>query len=191
MISKHEVTPSHGNKLKDPTCYSCGWVGHYSNDPQCPNFGQPRMGAIQEEHDHEAVVNKPVDHAETDDPSMDPISDKAVDTTQDVDKVPELSDRGIDEDPLVGSQYTSKGEDYPLETYEEYSDYSDGEQIMVICESHLQTDADGAFPVVVEESNTKSSEPDDGDDIKQWIQSIHIQQDAGQTAKQTTTVVHK
>jgi hypothetical protein len=125
------------------------------------------MGAIQEEHDHKAVVNEPVDHTETGDLSMDPISDEAVGTTQDVDKAPELSDHGIDEDPLVGSQYTSEGKDYPLETYEEYSDYSDGERIMVICESHLQTDADGAFPVIVEESNTKSSEPDDGDDIKQ------------------------
>jgi hypothetical protein len=32
--------PSYGNKSKDTTCYSCGQVGHYSSDPQCPNFGQ-------------------------------------------------------------------------------------------------------------------------------------------------------
>ena len=46
-----------GNKSKDPTCYSCGRLGHYVSDTQCPNFGQPWMGAIQEAHDHNEVVH--------------------------------------------------------------------------------------------------------------------------------------
>jgi len=61
---------------------------------------------------------------------------------------------------------------------------------MVIREDHLQYEADGAFPVVVEESDVEPSEPDDSDAIEQRIQSIRVQQDAGQSAKQTTTVVH-
>ena len=37
--SKPSVSkPNHSNKSKDTTCYSCGRVGHYSSDPQCPNF---------------------------------------------------------------------------------------------------------------------------------------------------------
>jgi hypothetical protein len=39
------------------------------------------MGAIQEEHDHEAVVDKPANHTETGDPSTDPMSDEAADAT--------------------------------------------------------------------------------------------------------------
>jgi hypothetical protein len=70
--------------------------------------------------------------------------------------------------------YTLEGKDYPLETYEEYSNDSDGERIMVIREDHLQLDADGAFPVVVEDNDIKSNEPDDSDDIEQQIQSIRI-----------------
>jgi len=62
---------------------------------------------------------------------------------------------------------------------------------MVIREHHLQYDADGAFPVVVEESDFEISEPDDSDVIEQRIQSIHMWKDAGQPARQTTTVVHK
>jgi hypothetical protein len=39
--SKPSVSkPNHSNKSKDMSCYSCGQVGHYSSDPQCPNFGQ-------------------------------------------------------------------------------------------------------------------------------------------------------
>jgi len=51
----------------------------------------------------------------------------AAEPTQNVDTVPEPSDHGLYEDPLVGSQYTSEGEDYPLEAYEEYSNDGDGE----------------------------------------------------------------
>ena len=51
----------------------------------------------------------------------------AAEPTQDVDTAPEPSDHGLYEDPLVASQYTSEGEDYPLEAYEEYSDNGDGE----------------------------------------------------------------
>jgi len=149
------------------------------------------MGAIQEEHDHKAVVDEPVDNADTGEPLVEPVSDEVAGATQEGDAAPELSDHGIDEDPLVGSQYTSEGEDYPLETYKEYSDYGDGEQMMAIRQDRLQWDADGAFPVVVEDSDTKSSELDDSDAIKQRIQSIRLRQDAGQPAKQTTTVVHK
>jgi hypothetical protein len=62
---------------------------------------------------------------------------------------------------------------------------------MVIREHHLQNDADDAFPVVVEESDSEISEPDDSDVIEQRIQSIHVRKDAGQSARQTTTVVRK
>ena len=50
---------------------------------------------------------------------------------------------------------------------------------MVIREDHLQYEADGAFPVVVEESDVKPSEPDDSDAIEQRIQSICMWKDAG------------
>jgi hypothetical protein len=85
------------------------------------------MGAIQEEHDHKAVVNKPVNNANTGDLLADPVLDKAAEATEDVDAAPEPLDHGIYEDPLIGLQYTSEGDDYPLETYEEYSDDGDGE----------------------------------------------------------------
>jgi hypothetical protein len=181
--------PSHGNKSKDPTCYSCGQVGRYLSDPQCPNFGQRRMGAIQEDHDHKAVVDQPVDSADTGDPEPEPIADKAEGATHDVELEPEPLDHGIDEYPLVGLQYTLEGKDYQLEMYEQYSD--DGEQMMVIREDQLHDDANGTFPVVIEDSDTEVSEPDDNEVIEQRIQSIHIQQDAGHPAKQTTTVVHR
>ena len=171
--------PNPGNKLKEPTCYSCGRVGHYSSDTHCPNFGQPRMGAIQEAHDHEDIVDEPVDSAETGEPVVEPVLDEAAEPTQDVDAAPEPSDHGLYEDPLVGSQYTSEGEDYPLETYEEYSDYGDGERMMAIRDDHLHNDADGVFPMVVEDSDTEVSEPDDNEHIEQQIQSIHVRQDAG------------
>jgi hypothetical protein len=185
--------PSPGNKSKDPTCYSRGRLGHYASDTQCPNFSQPRMGAIQEAHDHNEVVDKPVDNADMGDPVVAPVSDKVAEATPDVDVAPEPSDHGIYDKPLVGSQYTLEGEDYPLEEYEEYSDDGDGERMMVIREHHLQYDADGAFPVVVEESDSEISEIDDSDAIEQRIQSIRVtvRKDAGRTARQTTTVVRK
>jgi hypothetical protein len=73
--------------------------------------------------------------------------------------------------------------------YEQYSD--DGERMMAIRDDHLHDDADGAFPVVIEDNNTKVSELDDDEVVEQQIQSIHTQQDKGQPAKQTTTVVRK
>ena len=97
------------------------------NDAQCPNFSQPRMGAIQEAHDHDEVVDKPVDNVNMGDPIVEPASDEVAEATQDVDAVPEPLDHGIYDKPLIGLQYTSEGEDYPLEEYEEYSDNGDGE----------------------------------------------------------------
>jgi hypothetical protein len=141
------------------------------------------MGAIQEEHDHEDVVDEPVDKAEMGDLVVDPVSDKAAEATQDVDAVPEPSDHGIYDDPLIGLQYILEGEDYPLEMYKQYSDDGDDERMMVICKDHLQYDADGAFPIIVEDSDIKPSEPNNSDAIKQRIQSICMQQGAGQTTK--------
>jgi len=180
--------PSQGNKSKDTTCYSCSQVGHYSSDPQCPNFGQRRMGAVQEDHDHDAVVDQPVDSAGTGEPELEPVADEAAGAAPEVELEPEPSDHGIDEYPLVGLQYTSEGEEYQLEMYEQYSD--DGERMMAICDDHLHDDADGAFPVI-EDNDTEVSELDDNEVIEQRIQSIRIWQDTGQPAKQTTTVVCK
>ena len=102
---------------------------------------------------------------------------------------PEPLDHGIDEYPLIGSQYTSEGEEYQLEMYEQYSD--DGERMMAIRDDHLHDDAEGAFPVVIEDNDTEVSELNDDEVIEQRIQSICVQQSAGQPAKQTTTVVCK
>jgi hypothetical protein len=147
------------------------------------------MGAIQEDHDHEAVVDQPVDSADTGDPEPEPIADEVAGTTPDVELAPEPLDHGIDEYPLVGSQYTSEGEEYQLEMYKQYSD--DGKRMMAIRDDHLHDDADGAFPVVIEDNDTEVSELNDNEVIEQRIQSIRVQQDAGQPAKQTTTVVCK
>jgi len=125
------------------------------------------MGAIQEAHDHDEVVDEPVDNAEMGDPIVEPTPDEVAEATQDMDIAPEPLDHGIYDKPLIGSQYTSEGEDYPLEEYKEYSDDGDGERMMVIHEDHLQYDADGAFPVIVEESDFKLSEPNDSDAIEQ------------------------
>jgi hypothetical protein len=73
--------------------------------------------------------------------------------------------------------------------YEQYSD--DGERMMAIHDDHLHDDADGAFPVVIEDNDTEVSELNDDEVIEQQIQSIRVQQSAGQPAKQTTTVVRK
>jgi len=62
---------------------------------------------------------------------------------------------------------------------------------MAIRDDHLHDNADGAFPVVIEDNDTKVSELNDDEVIEQRIQSIRVQQSAGQPAKQTTTVVHK
>ena len=105
--SKPSVSkPNHGNKSKDTTCYSCSRVGHYSSDPQCPNFGQRRMGAIQEDHDHDTVVGQPVDSADTGDPDLEPIVDEVAGASPEVELEPEPLDHGIDKYPLIGSQYT-------------------------------------------------------------------------------------
>ena len=62
---------------------------------------------------------------------------------------------------------------------------------MAICDDHLHDDADGAFPVVIEDNDTKVSELNDNEVIEQQIQSIRVQQATGQPARQTTTVVRK
>jgi len=147
------------------------------------------MGAIQEDHDHEAVVDQPVDSADTGDPELEPVVDEVAGATPDVELEPEPSDHGIDEYPLVGSQYTLEGKEYQLEMYKQYSD--DGEQMMAVRDDHLHDDADGAFPVVIKDNDTEVSELDDDEVIEQRIQSIRIRQDAGQPAKQTTTFVRK
>jgi len=147
------------------------------------------MGAIQEDHDQDAVVDQLVDSADTGDPEPEPVADEAAGASPEVEWEPEPSDHGIDEYPLVGSQYTLEGEEYQLEMYEQYSD--DGEQMMAIRDDHLHDDADGAFPVVIKDNDTEVSELDDNEIIKQQIQSIRVWQDADQPAKQTTTVVRK
>jgi len=63
--------------------------------------------------------------------------------------------------------------------------------MMAIRDDHLHDDADGSFPVVIEDNDTEVSELDDDEVTEQRIQSIRVQQDAGQPAKQTTTVVRK
>jgi len=83
------------------------------------------MGAIQEDHDHNAVVDQPVDSANMGDPEPEPVVDEVAGAAPEVELEPEPLDHGIDEYPLVGSQYTSEGEEYKLEMYEQYSD--DGE----------------------------------------------------------------
>jgi len=80
------------------------------------------MGAIQEDHDHDAVVGQPVDSADTGDPELEPVADESAGASPEVELEPEPSDHGIDEYPLVGLQYTSEGEEYQLEMYEQYSD---------------------------------------------------------------------
>jgi len=70
------------------------------------------MGAIQEDHDHEAVVDPPVDSADTGEPETEPVADDAAGTTPKVELEPEPLDHGIDKYPLVGLQYTSEGEEY-------------------------------------------------------------------------------
>jgi hypothetical protein len=69
------------------------------------------MGAIQEAHDHDELVDEPVDNANTGDPIVEPASDEVAEATQDVDTVPEPSDHGIYDKPLIGSQYTLEGKD--------------------------------------------------------------------------------
>jgi hypothetical protein len=63
--------------------------------------------------------------------------------------------------------------------------------MMAVRDDHLHDDADGAFPVVIEDNDAEVSELDDNDVIEQRIQSIRVQQSTGQPAKQTTTVVRK
>jgi hypothetical protein len=121
------------------------------------------MGAIQEDHDHDAVVGQPVDSTDTGDPE--PIADEVAGASPEVELEPEPSDHGIDEYPLVGLQYTSEGEEYQLEMYKQYSD--DGERMMAIRDDHLHDDADGAFPVVIEDNDTEVSELDDDEVIEQ------------------------
>jgi len=147
------------------------------------------MGAIQEDHDHDTVVGQPVDNADMGDLEPEPIVDEVAGASPEVELEPEPSDHGIDEYPLVGSQYTSEGKEYQLEMYEQYSD--DGERMMAIRDDHLHDNTDGAFPVVIEDNDTKVSELDDDEVIEQRIQSICIQQSTGQPAKQTITIVHK
>jgi hypothetical protein len=72
------------------------------------------MGAIQEDHDHEGVVDLPVDSAKVGELKLDPAADEAADATQDVEVEPEPSDHGIDKYPLVGSQYTLEGRNIHL-----------------------------------------------------------------------------
>jgi hypothetical protein len=128
------------------------------------------MGAIQEEHDHENVVNEPVNNAETGDPVVDPMLDEAAEATQDVDAVPEPLDHGIYDELLIGSQYMGipqKARSIHWRCLKSTPMMVIGEQMMVICEDHLQYDADGAFLVVVEDSDIEPSEPDDSDAIEQ------------------------
>src|SRR5580693_890614 len=147
------------------------------------------MGVIQEDHDHDVVVGQPVDNADMGDLEPEPIVDEVAGASPEVELEHEPSDHGIDEYPLVGSQYTSEGEDYQLEMYEQYSD--DGERMMAIRDDHLHDEADGAFPVVIEDNDTEVSELDVDEVIEHRIQSIRVRKDAGQPAKQTTTVVRK
>jgi hypothetical protein len=85
------------------------------------------MGTVQEAHDHDEVVDEPVDRANTGDPVVAPILDEVAEAIQDVTSAPEPLDHGIYNEPLVGSQYTLEGEEYPLEEYKEYSDDGEGE----------------------------------------------------------------
>ena len=99
------------------------------NDPKCPKFGQPQIGAIQEEHDELHIINEPINNEDMGNPSMDPIAEEVAVSTQDVEAAHGLSDWGVDEAPLVALQYTLEDEEYLLEVYEQYTDqvYNEGE----------------------------------------------------------------
>ncbi|KAK1221598.1 hypothetical protein PQX77_015611 [Marasmius sp. AFHP31] len=85
------------NDKKQPICYGCGNTGHYASDPKCPQYGKPRLFAIQEEE----IV---------------PSSDNG-DTT------PNEPENESNEQP---GDESSDGE-YVLKEYEDYGGYIDGD----------------------------------------------------------------
>lgn len=89
-------------------CYSCGGKGHFASDPVCPKYQKKPSGAKL--------------YAQRD--IVDDSSDKGDSPQKELPTIPEGNEDESDregEQLLNGSQYTSEGEEYLLEEYEEYS----------------------------------------------------------------------
>ena len=115
-------TPSHDHAKKHAnnagiTCFKCGKLGHYSNE--CPTENKPRVYAAEAVPDE----REPTLQSEN---QMNPNEDQ------------EVEHNNADQDyegELMGSQYTSQDEEYPLDGYDDYEGYeephSDGEETEV------------------------------------------------------------
>jgi hypothetical protein len=126
-------------------CYACGKSGHFAKNPQCPNFGQPRPPA--KVHAMRDVINE--DRKEE---NKENCEDSEGAQEEDSEEPAERLAMIVEEDKdgqLLGSQYSSEGEDYQLEEYEQYSDQDGQTERMYI----LKTVEDLKFEVVNDLSN--------------------------------------
>ena len=130
-------------------CYNCGGP-HYAN--ACPqgNPPKPRMAALHEQ-DEPAEDKTSLENQEEDPQTS---QDEAPNDAQDsVEEVQEYLEQY--EEPLVGSQYSSPGEEYPLELYEQFSEgeFDEVEQMFKLSEFPRTISSDAWSDHIVDQTN--------------------------------------
>lgn len=143
-VGTQSRTPHNGDKrTSDTKCFKCGAPGHFASDPKCPQFGKVRMAAIQEGEDaigNNDIGTQPMENAGQE------IAGQEAETAPDESNYRLVVEEESPDEHLEGSQYTSEGENYPLESYEEYGDRTDtdDEQMCAIREETLRASVECA-----------------------------------------------
>jgi hypothetical protein len=138
------------SKLVKVTCFHCGG-DHYASDGKCPpSAQQPKwLMAIWEEGAELPEGTQPValleqEPQEEDPPEADSNGQNDEGSSADAEALAAINDTSDHkvEIPLHGSQYSSEGEDYLLDPYEQVSHNDDGKQLFGIFDHPVLDDHD-------------------------------------------------
>ena len=135
-------------------CFNCGGP-HYANKcPQGPTL-KPRMAALQEQEEPAEMTNPLENQEEVSQVSQ---SETLNDVNDNVEEDQELPTEY--EEPLLGSQYSSQGEEYPLELYEQYSEgeFEEVEQMFKFSEFPRTISSDALLSHVEDQTNAWAEE---------------------------------
>jgi hypothetical protein len=166
-------------------CFNCGGP-HYVNNCPVGKNPKPRMAALQEQEEP-AEEEIPLENQE-EDPHVPP-EEAHIDDHDSVEEVQELLEEN--EEPLLGSQYSSPGEEYPLEMYEQFSEgeFEEVEQMFKFSEYPRVVNSDA----IVDQTSAWAEEippklPDDDPEIVVEFRSLTERVPMGNSTRTTNVV---
>ena len=173
------------NASSSVSCYNCGGP-HYVNN--CPKGKpvKPRMAALQEQEEPASQSN-PREGASV------PQEEALKDAQDSIEEVQQLLEEP--EDPLYGSQYSSQGEEYPLEAFDQFSEgeFEEVEQMFKFTEFPWTMQSEVFENHIVDQTNAwaEESRPETNDNNPEIVVDFRALTDKvpSGTMKPTTNVV--